>query len=164
MGWACVQTHGREERKAIENLQKQEFEAFCPMLLVPSRANIARRIEVPLFPSYAFVLIDFTREWACINNTIGCVRVLTTRDRGDPRPLFVPDNVIAGLGPIAANAACQILPPGAMVRVRDRNSPLWDHEGRVVDEMGSHDRIRVLMGLFNGEVVVEFEAPSLELL
>src|SRR5262249_29633278 len=54
--WIAINTHPHREHIALENLRRQQFEAYCPMLR--KRRSHARRVELvlrPLFPNYLFV-------------------------------------------------------------------------------------------------------------
>lgn len=56
MPWFVIYTKSRNEKKVAELLQKNEVEAFCP--LVKLRKNWSDRskiVETPLFNSYVFV-------------------------------------------------------------------------------------------------------------
>src|SRR5215831_15279293 len=71
--WAVINTHPHREKVALENLQRQEFTAYCPMLR--RRRSHARRVTSvlrPLFPGYLFVStgINFGR-WRPILSTYG---------------------------------------------------------------------------------------------
>jgi transcription termination factor NusG len=55
--WIVINTHAHREHMALDNLHRQDFEAYCPM--IRKRRSHARRIESvlrPLFPNYLFVL------------------------------------------------------------------------------------------------------------
>ena len=71
--WAVINTHPHREKLALENLRRQEFTAYCPMLR--RRRSHARRVTSvlrPLFPGYLFVStgINFGR-WRPILSTYG---------------------------------------------------------------------------------------------
>ena len=61
--WAVVNTQPHKERVALENLERQGYRAYCP--LIRRRRSHARRVEEvlrPLFPSYLFVRVDPRRS------------------------------------------------------------------------------------------------------
>ena len=71
--WAVVNTHPHREQIALQNLQRQKFHAYCPMLR--RRRSHARRVTSvlrPLFPGYLFVSTgtNFGR-WRPILSTYG---------------------------------------------------------------------------------------------
>ena len=71
--WVVVNTQPKRETCATENLQRQEFEVYCPM--TRKRLSHARRVSDvlrPLFPSYVFVSISSGRQrWRPILSTYG---------------------------------------------------------------------------------------------
>jgi transcriptional antiterminator RfaH len=61
--WVAVNTHPHRERFALDNLRRQDFGAYCPM--IRKRIRHARRTQDvlrPLFPSYLFVEVDPERQ------------------------------------------------------------------------------------------------------
>jgi transcriptional antiterminator RfaH len=71
--WAVINTHPHREKLALENLERQEFTVYCPLLR--RRLSHARRVTSvlrPLFPGYLFVStgINFGR-WRPILSTYG---------------------------------------------------------------------------------------------
>ena len=75
--WAAVNTQPHRERIALDNLQRQGFSTYCP--LIRRRRSHARRMEEvlrPLFPGYLFVNVAAGRGcWRPILSTYG-VRTL----------------------------------------------------------------------------------------
>lgn len=163
MTWACVYTHASMEDRAIENLTRQGFEAFCPKYLRPNPVRITESRPHPLFPCYAFVNLAPDQPWLAINSTKGVIRLLTDRVRATTtgawaRPLAVPDSFIARF---LTSTEVEALPPDTVVRVRQRESSFYDLAGTVVG-LGRDERVRVMMCLFNRDMVVEFAAADLE--
>src|SRR5689334_15212746 len=77
-GWAVVNTHPHKEHIAVENLQRQEFIPYCP--LIKRRQRHARRVTEllrPLFPGYLFVKMnpDLT-HWRPMLSTFGVRNVV----------------------------------------------------------------------------------------
>jgi transcription antitermination factor NusG len=167
MSWACFQTHGSQEKKAVQNLKEYwGFEAFSPFYIVPapnviSAAQNGAVKEAPMFPGYGFVKLDEDNShlWNKVNNTYGVTRLLTNRDRENPTPLWVPDDQIALIDFSRSSAESVILPANTIVKVRKKDSPFYDLVGTVVG-MDKHKRTQVLMNLFNRDIVVEFELVS----
>ena len=63
--WYLIKTKPRQEKIAIQNLENQGYEVFCPI------AKINNRLTV-LFPGYLFVqLNEKTQNWSPINSTKG---------------------------------------------------------------------------------------------
>jgi hypothetical protein len=60
---------------------------------------------------------------------------------------------------IQAKFGGNVLPVDTIVRVKTKDSPFFDQIGTVIS-MNSNDRIRLLMSLFNRDIIVEFEAGA----
>jgi transcription antitermination factor NusG len=153
-----AQTYGACERKAIDHLKRQGYEAFCPLLAYPSKRDITQFVESPLFPCYVFVSIAPGQRWNSINSTYGVVRLLTDRHRLSPTPLFVHDDKIADIL-LLSRTVEDPLPPGTLVRVRRRDSPFYDMTGTVM-RMNKMMRVSVMMNIFVRDAVVEFVSPA----
>ena len=63
--WYLIKTKPRQEIKAKQNLENQDYSTFCPMGKINDRL-------VVLFPGYLFIqLNDKTQNWSPINSTKG---------------------------------------------------------------------------------------------
>lgn len=75
--WAVANTHVNQEHIALEQLARQNYHAYCPIIVRQRRH--ARRVETvrrPLFPGYLFIRLDLGRDrWRPILSTVG-VRTL----------------------------------------------------------------------------------------
>ena len=74
MPWFVIYTKSRNEKKVAELLQKNEVEAFCP--LVKLRKNWSDRtkiVETPLFNSYVFVNLS-EKDRNVVFNVPGVIR------------------------------------------------------------------------------------------
>jgi transcriptional antiterminator RfaH len=160
MSWAVAQTYASQERRAVENLQRQGYEAFCPLFAHPSKSDVSRLVESPLFACYVFVNIDLERRWVSINSTFGVIRLLTDRNKINPVPLFVPDEKIGEILSLSKTVT-DPLPIGTHVRVRVHGNPFYDMIGTVAG-MDRLTRISVLMTVFNRDVEVKFDPIELE--
>lgn len=157
MPWSCVFTYGGQEEYAVEQLENQEYRAFCPVLRYPDPKSPREWLTKPLFPSYAFVRIAPEQKWSSINSTRGVIRLLTGAGGTGLRPLFLPEGQIEQwFDPREQSYA---LDPGVRVRVRNKNSPFFEFEG-TVREMTKSQRVYVLMTLFNSEREVRFDHPD----
>jgi len=166
MGWACCQTYGASERKAVTNLRRQGFEAFSPFYLKPPhliKKHAAK--DAPVFPCYVFVSIaDQYQSWRPINSTFGVIRLLTNRSIDDPKPLWVEDSYIESLRRLEDKDQDNSIPINTVVCVRHRDSPFYNQVGTVY-ALDRQQRLTILMQLFNREVKVLFEsAQDLEIL
>ena len=63
--WYLIKTKPRQEKKAKQNLENQDYRVFLPMVKINNKL-------VVLFPSYLFVqLNEKTQNWSPINSTKG---------------------------------------------------------------------------------------------
>jgi len=103
--WAVCQTHPQAERWAQQNLQRQGFQTFLPLMRVRVRdratPSIVHTVQRPLFTSYLFVTVD--AHWAPIANSRGVRRLLMT----DGKPGIVARAAIEALRAAEALAATQ---------------------------------------------------------
>jgi transcriptional antiterminator RfaH len=84
--WFVVTTHWRQEKVALENLERQKdaqgrplFEAYLPMheQLVRPRGQPERVVSLPFFPRYLFVAVDVGQpRWTAMYSTRGVCGVI----------------------------------------------------------------------------------------
>jgi transcriptional antiterminator RfaH len=93
--WIVVNTRPHAEQTALENLQRQTYEAYCPMLR--KRRSHARRVEMvlrPLFPGYLFARCGKqARQWRPVLSTYGVRTVV----RAGEEPSLIDHGFIASL-------------------------------------------------------------------
>ena len=93
--WFLLQTKSRQESRAVENLERQGVDSFCPMIRVEkvSRGNRVVKQEA-LFPSYLFVNFNQTSVSATtVRSTRGVSHFITCAGS----PVMVPDTLIEQL-------------------------------------------------------------------
>lgn len=91
--WFCVQSHIRDEFRALRELEAQKYRAYLPLWL-DQRADGTERIA-PMFPGYLFVEFDpRVDQWRPIAYTRGVKRLFSAAAE---RPLPVPRGVVEGL-------------------------------------------------------------------
>jgi transcriptional antiterminator RfaH len=103
--WFCAQTHPQAERWARDNLIRQGYPTFLPLITVRRRDRVTPAIwhtaQAPLWPGYVFLRFDAQRDpWQPINSTYGVRRLLG--DATGPRAI-----------PVGALEAVQALVPFA---------------------------------------------------
>jgi transcription antitermination factor NusG len=111
-----------------------------------------------------FVNLHPDRSWTPINNTYGVIRLLTNRNRLNPRPLFIADSFIESIEDLRRKSERKEgLPPNTIVRIRQRDHPFYDYTGTVIG-MDLSSRVRVLMSLFSRELMVTLQVTDVEIL
>jgi len=126
MHWHVVHTKPRQERCALENLERQGYECYLPLLAVEKiRQGVLTVLEEPLFPRYLFIRLGSgasDKGWGPIRSTKGVSRLVTFgaeparvddrlieqlrahegRTGGQPKPLFeAGERVLITQGPFA---------------------------------------------------------------
>jgi transcriptional antiterminator RfaH len=76
--WYVIQSKPRQEVKACEELQKQGYEVYLPIILIDKVVD-GQRVEKegPLFSRYLFVCLnETTSNWAPIRSTKGVSQMI----------------------------------------------------------------------------------------
>lgn len=92
MRWYVIHTKPRQEIRALENLKKQNYKVFCPLISIEKirRKKVAKVIE-PLFSRYIFIKLDTTSSnWSPITYTLGVSKIV----RFGSMPTAVDDSII----------------------------------------------------------------------
>ena len=88
--WVLIYTKAKEEKKANENLQKQGFKTFLP-LIAPTNKNSEYKSLVPVFPRYLFAQINFESDnWASIKSSYGVSHIVMFSEKFTS----IPNNII----------------------------------------------------------------------
>lgn len=87
MKWYLIQTKSNAYSIATNNLRRQGFEVFQPLIIKTSReAKKFVTSTIPLFPSYLFLGSNFEQiPWKSINATRGVSKIVTLD--GNYRPI-----------------------------------------------------------------------------
>lgn len=134
--WYLVYTKPQQERVALENLLRQGYESYLPLVRVRRRRQ-GRYVKIvePMFPRYLFMhLSDETDNWGPIRSTIGVSSLV----RFGVLPARVPDDLIDTL------------------RAREDEEGLQKVEPV---ELQPGDRVRIVEGVMAGYEAI-FEAGT----
>ena len=154
--WAVVNAHANREQLALENLARQEFRAYCPV--IRRRCTPARRVSDvlrPLFPGYLFVQVNPDSDrWRPMLSTFGVRSVLRCGDRLS----FIDDGFIKSLK--AREIEGVITRPSGPYRVGQDvrlSGGAFDGMVATIIAMDERDRLTVLMDLLNRPVKVKVD-------
>ncbi|MES0403589.1 MAG: transcription termination/antitermination NusG family protein [Hyphomicrobium sp.] len=154
--WAVVNTHPHREQVAVENLQRQEFHAYCPM--VRRQRRHARRVTDvlrPLFPGYLFTQVNSDMQrWRPMLSTFGVRAVVRCGDRLS----LIEDAFIQSLMDREVDGA--IARPVSPYRVGQEvrmAGGAFDGLVATIVDMDERDRLTVLMDLMNRPIKVKIE-------
>ncbi|HQU15388.1 MAG: transcription/translation regulatory transformer protein RfaH [Chromatiales bacterium 21-64-14] len=160
--WYLVYGKPRQERVALENLRRQGFEAYFPLVRQRRRRRGQAVLTVePMFPRYLFVCFDAERDhWGPIRSTLGVVSLV----RFGAALARVPDSLVALLRSREDGEGVQDLPapgfrPGAGVRIVV--GPLAGYEG-IFHGANGRDRVTVLLHVCGQHTPVQLDAAYLE--
>jgi transcription antitermination factor NusG len=149
--WFVISTYPQAERRALDHLEQQGYQAYLPLCTVRRRDRVLRtmthRVEVPLFAGYLFAYFDALRDpWRPILSTLGVYALLR-------RPDGMPDPV--AMGAVEAVQAAQALAAprdaqDAPWRVGDLAGPASWHfgglKGIIVEIRGKRAILAVMLG------------------
>ena len=144
MQWFVVHTKPRQEQRALENLQRQGFAAWLPMLSVEkfSRGRLQKVVE-PMFSRYLFIRLDTEHSnWAPIRSTLGVSRLVSFGNRPAP----IADELIQALRGLPERAPERLLKVGQAVVFID--GPLKGLQG-IYQQTDGEARAMVLVELMS---------------
>ena len=152
--WVVLNTQPHRERLAIDNLERQSFTAYCPMIV--KRIRHARRTfeaPRPLFPGYVFVEASSdVHLWRPLLSTVGVRTVVRCGDQLS----FLDADFIDGIKAREVNGAVvrPIKPYAVGQQVRMTGGAL---EGLIatIIEVDEKDRLVLLLDLLNRPVKVK---------
>ena len=161
MYWYLVHTKPRQEKSALENLERQGYQCYLPIL--PSEKICQGRLMVtdePLFPRYLFIRLgrgDSAKSWAPIRSTKGISRLVSF----GVEPAKVDDGLIELLRAHEASAQGEperLFKPGERVRLTE--APFAGIEG-IYQMADGERRAMVLIELLSKPVAVRTSPASL---
>jgi len=144
MQWYVVHTKPRQEQRALENLQRQGFQAWLPTIEVEKlrRSKLTRVIE-PMFSRYLFIQLDTTQSnWSPIRSTLGVSKLVSFGNV----PAVVPDALIQALQQADGSRREYLLKEGDAVQFV--SGPLQGLEG-ILQQRDGELRAMVLIELIS---------------
>ena len=157
--WYAAHTKPREEIRALENLSRQGFECFLPMLVIEKivRGRL-KAVKEPMFSRYIFVQVESQNQnFSLIRSTKGVDKLISFGQL----PCAVPDKVIEALKVLTAEQSTQVrtlFKPGDSVLISD--GPLKGLSA-VFKEASGDLRSYVLLELMSKIHVVEVQKAHL---
>ncbi len=143
--WYLIYSKPRQEDTAKQNLERQGYSTYLPLLRTPRRRMERRIIRIePMFPRYLFIQLDTeTDNWAPIRSTLG----VSTLVRFGMTPSPVPDDLIETLRERDDSAGVQDIPmhefkSGQKIRIEE--GPFMGYEGIFLAK-SSQERVLVLL-------------------
>lgn len=164
MHWYLVHTKPRQEKLALENLERQNYACYLPTLPVEKiRQGSTVLVEEPLFPRYLFIRLslDFkSQSWAPIRSTTGVSNLV----RFGMEPAKVDDGLIDTLRQQEVSFKAT---PQKLFAVGDRvvvtQGPFAGIEG-VFQMASGEQRVMVLIELMSKPVTLPLAPNQLKLM
>ncbi len=160
--WYLIYSKPRQEKGAVENLLRQNYEVYFPQIqLWRSRRGNRQLVIEPLFPRYLFIHLDsHSDNWAPIRSTLGVSSLV----RFGAEPARVPDELVAYLTSRQnAEGLHEWAQPTLAVgdRARVVSGPLAGYEGILLAQ-SSRERVVILMDLVGGQVRARLNPDQIE--
>jgi len=158
--WIVLTTHPHREEFAIENLVRQDYPAYCPMIVKrikhARRAYDARR---PLFPGYIFVERPHERHlWRPLLSTFGVRSVICNGET----PALLPKGFVESLkAREIAGAIQKPETPFKLGQIVTITGGAFDGLVGQILEVRESDRVLLLLDLLNQQTKVNVETKLL---
>ena len=161
--WYLVVTKPQSEFKAQENLLRQNYEVYLPLVQTSRRRNgkVINRTEA-FFSRYLFIHLDKeTDNWAPIRSTIGVAGLV----RFGGLPAMVPQNMILDLKNNENEFGLQstdikVLKQGDKVEIID--GPFEGYQA-IYQKMKNTERVSVLLDIVGKNTQVTLSVNELEI-
>lgn len=161
MRWYLVHTKPRQEKCALENLQRQGYSCYLPTLPKEKLCQGSLTVsEEPLFPRYLFIRLglgDTAKSWAPIRSTKGVSRLV----RFGLEAASVDDRLIELLQKqedLMQAQPARLFKPGEHVRLAD--GPFAGIEG-IYQMADGQRRVMVLIEIMSKPVTLGVPPASL---
>ena len=159
LNWYLLQCKPRQDARAVENLQRQGYACFRPLL---QREKLTggrlRKVEESLFPGYLFIQLDAQGNWAPLRSTRGVSRLVVFSGY----PLAVPAGLIEQLRERSQQTitepAMPVLVAGEKVRITD--GPFAELEA-IFHSMDGLQRAVLLLNMLNRQQKIHLPLSSL---
>ena len=160
--WYLVYCKPRQESVARENLARQGYETYLPVMREVRRRQ-GKRVSLlaPMFPRYLFIHLNReTDNWAPIRSTLGVVSIV----RFGRLAARVPDELLGVLRAREDAQGIQILPveeykPGSRVRITQGG--FVGYEG-IFQAATGRDRVTVLLDVLGRQARATVDSASIE--
>jgi transcriptional antiterminator RfaH len=159
--WVLIYTKARQELIANENLIKQGYKTFLPLIAASNRNK--NRSLVPVFPRYLFAQINLDLDnWASIKSSIGVSNIVMFSEKFTS----IPSNIIQLIqdkldksGVYRENFSVVDYKKGDSVTIKEGRFAGID---AIFLSKRSKDRVRLLLKLLNTSVVAEITRSNID--
>ena len=158
--WYLIHTKIRQERVALENLERQGFACFLPLIRAEKlRRGALQVVQEPLFPRYMFIRLGTgleSQSWAPLRSTVGVSRLVTFGQT----PAKIEDELISQLQVKMDSTEVQLrhFEPGEQVVVTD--GPFVGIEA-IYQMADAEGRVMVLLNILSKQVKMSVPPDSI---
>ena len=157
--WYLLYSKAKQEKTALENLERQGYTAYLPMLEQKKRSkNTMRDVVLPMFPRYLFVsLQQGVDDFAPIRSTIGIANMVRFAGCAS----VVPDSLITALQQQEAGA--EVLEPEFVAgdKVRIATGPFADYEA-IFQSSNADARAIILLNIAEKATQMKISLDSID--
>ncbi len=158
--WYLIHTKIRQERVALDNLERQGFTCFLPLIRAEKLLwGALQVVQEPLFPRYLFIRLGTgleSQSWAPIRSTLGVSRLVTFGQI----PAKIEDSLVDELR--AQSEASEVVlrhfEPGEQVVVTD--GPFVGVEA-IYQMADAEGRVMVLLDILSKQVKMSVPPASI---
>jgi transcriptional antiterminator RfaH len=161
MNWYLLYSKPKQEKFALDNLQRQGYECYLPTIPCEKlRQGLITVLDEPLFPRYLFIRLgreSSAKSWAPIRSTKGVSRLV----RFGIEPVRVDDFLIELLRTkeaLVQTEPMRLFKPGERISLTE--APFSGIDG-VFQEADGERRVIVLIELLSKPVAVHVAPSSL---
>ena len=160
--WYLIHTKPQRENLAMENLERQGYEAYLPLALIRRRRRGRAYSEPgPMFPRYLFIHLGAgVDDWGPIRSTLGVSNLV----RFGQVPARVPDDLIHALKNKEDADGIQVLPSNILKKgekIRIAEGPFEGYEGLFEAQTG-RDRVVILLKILEKQAQLEIQRDKIE--
>jgi transcriptional antiterminator RfaH len=158
--WYLIHTKIRQERVALENLERQGFECFLPLMRAEKlRRGALQVVQEALFPRYLFIRLGTgleSQSWAPIRSTLGVSRLVAF----GLIPAKIDDELIGALRTRseASDVVLRHFEPGEQIMVTD--GPFWGVDA-IYQMADAEGRVIVLLNILSKQVKMSVPPASI---
>ena len=158
--WYLIHTKIRQERVALDNLERQGFECFLPLMRAEKlRRGALQLVQEALFPRYLCIRLGTgleSQSWAPIRSTMGVSRLVTFGQI----PAKINDELIGALRTQseASDLVLRHFEPGEQVIVTD--GPFVGVEA-IYQMADAEGRVMVLLNIMSKQVKMSVPPASI---
>lgn len=156
--WYLIYTKARNESVAEENLQRQGYDCYLPMVK-NSRLRNTRFIKIiePLFPRYLFIELSMVSDnWSPIRSTLGVAKIVSFGNT----PAIIADNLIITLKNNENSEGLQTIKNNDLKngdKVEILSGPLQGYEG-IFAGYSANDRVNILLDIIGKQSKLQLDA------